>query len=222
MARLVYAFNYLICAIVGAVIGFFAGAVLWALIVHSFFPPSWQAALVDSGHEAGITAFVSFGGAGYSISRFIRAYEQYQNLLELQRLHRLVYYPFRHWFQETINVVQTALWAAFYIFTETFFPPVVAISVCLIVWSVMEGFLVGYPWFYRVPVGFLCFYGFRYIVHVASEFVYHLYQPKRLERELKEAQANMAVIRTRQEEERARQEGLKGGEKDSLPGRRGK
>jgi len=217
--RFIYALTYLLCIVAGAFIGFFAGSMVSTLVIGAVLPDSWEAAVTEGGYYSSLITFAAYGGAGYGISRFIRAYDTYNQLLELKRQHRLAYYRLRRWYQEPVSYAQDILWASGYIFAETCLPPAVTFVVISVLWNVGAA-QAAPPLLMWIAAFAMLTYGAPFVFSITERLVYELFDTKRLEREINEAPQNFELLRIRQEEEREAQERLNGDENNRFPGGR--
>jgi len=218
LERFIYVLNYLACIIVGGAIGFFLGTVA-ALIALDSLPSAWLEVIEAHKLVNAIVLSVSVCVSGYSISRFIAAYDRYHWLIELKRQHRMVYFSIRHWYAEPTSTFGDILWASSYIFAETFLPSLVGILAAVLSFVVITSQFQDTPWLYHIPVYVLSWFVGWHAYGLAFRFVIEFFNPKRHQREISEAQGTLEIFRIRQEEERRYQEQQGGKERLQQPTR---
>ena len=197
MRRFIAAVSYLICSLVGTVLGFFIGKIFSSIALRLFFilpiELSGNASLGEPTLDQFVDSALSFGGALYVAARFIAAHERYYRLVELRRTHRMTFYALSSHSHVPENIFVDILWAFTYVFLETVLPLIAGVAVfCLVGWLFFGQ--IGY-WF--LLLGAIAWW---YAACVAGKFVEMLFSLQRLERELKESPLIFNVLRVEEDE----------------------
>lgn len=212
--RLTFGFVRILTFIGGVLVGYF-GAIPARLIFYAMLGnldyratcsmASYFSTDCQEGLNQMFNLFSTVGrfiGIIFMVSKFSEMQEKFLYIQNLKVMHGKLYFKVRNYFYEPYSKQLDIFWSILYVLFETILPLVAV----FISWSIV--FSIFYPligWFCIV----FCIIGSILSYDWVSRFFYMILFPHRLEREVREASLNHAVLEAKEQEERRDKSRLK-------------